>query len=209
MDLRMYDTFKGSAEASDLFVLTRATCRAYDSAVAEYSSFTDVYENFPGLKEELVACGTGRDSRFLAQLGRQVVAADYSPLMLDCASKKLTDTERQQIAFARCHMVNLPFVDNQFGGTWASASLLHLPSLWIPQALSEIFRTLLPGGRAGISMRAGKAEGWREGGSLSGRRWFTLVEPKEFSELMSEIGYRNTDIRFSGREDWFIAIGQK
>jgi hypothetical protein len=75
--------------------------------------------------------------------------------------------------------------------------------------LREILRTLAPGGVAEVSMRAGDTEGWRTGGSLADRRWFTLIEPGTFASLMRQAGFRAVETRFSGRQDWYIARGHR
>ncbi len=70
-------------------------------------------------------------------------------------------------------------------------------------------RTLVPGGTAAISMRAGEHEGWREGGTLRGRRWFTLVDPDGFAATMAAAGFRDVGIAFAGRDHWFVATGRR
>jgi hypothetical protein len=108
------------------------------------------------------------------------------------------------------NMLALPIRAGSLAGIWASASLLHLPSDALPRALCEILRTLHPsGGLAAISMRAGDHEGWREGGSTQGRRWFNLVEPGDFTATMLATGFRDVTIDHSGREGWFVAVGRR
>ncbi|MBC6456628.1 class I SAM-dependent methyltransferase [Actinomadura sp. HBU206391] len=190
----------------------------------EYADATDEYGNFPGLRDEVLTfekmlplglpvldlgCGGGRDSRLLADLGRQTVAADFGMSMLQCARSR-SSSQARDLHFVRLDLLELPFPADRFGGVWASGSLLHLPSAAITRALSEIFRTLAPGGGvAAISMRAGAGEGWRVGGTLAGRRWFTLVDPGDFASQMKRVGFRRVRIRDTGRKDWFVAIGQK
>jgi SAM-dependent methyltransferase len=210
----------GPARDSDPMLVTRDT---YDRSAEEYLRAAEDYERFPGLRDDVAAfadmtrddlplldlgSGGGRDSRFLAGLGRRVVAVDYSLPMLACMSAQ-SNHMADRITYTCCDMLALPFADGRFGGVWASGSVLHLPSPDIPAALREIFRTLAPGGIAELSMRAGETEGWRTGGSLSGRRWFTLVEPGEFTSLMRQVGFRPVESRFSGRQDWYVARGRK
>lgn len=201
-------------------LVTRAT---YDRSATEYLAATEDYERFPGLREDVAAfaetalaglpvldlgCGGGRDSRFLAGLGRRVVAMDYSLAMLETMADR-SRARADHTGFICGNSVALPFADGRFGGVWASASLLHLPSPDIPVALGEILRTLAPGGIAELSMRAGETEGWRAEGSLPGRRWFTFVQPDDFVSLMRQTGFGDVEARFSGRRDWYIAHGRK
>lgn len=207
-------------EYTDPMRVTRAT---YDRSAPEYLEATDDYARFPGLREDVMAfaetaldglpvldlgCGGGRDSRFLAGLGRQVVAVDYSMVMLEYMSSR-SSAMADRIAFTCGNMLTLPLAEGRFGGVWASGSLLHLPSPDIQEALREILRTLAPGGIAELSMRAGNTEGWRAAGSLPGRRWFTLIEPHDFVSHMQETGFREVRSWFSGRQGWYIAQGRK
>jgi SAM-dependent methyltransferase len=208
---------------ADPKAITIATCGTYDAMAGEYADVTDDYANFPGLRDEVLAfekmllpglpvldlgCGGGRDSRLLADLGRSVVAADFGMSMLQCARSR-SSSQARDLHFVRLDMLELPFPADRFGGVWASGSLLHLPSAAITRALSEIFRTLALGGIAAISMRAGVGEGWRVGGSLAGRRWFTFVDPGVFASQMKRVGFRHIRIQDTGRKDWCVAIGKK
>ncbi|HEX2316769.1 MAG TPA: class I SAM-dependent methyltransferase [Thermomonospora sp.] len=203
--------------------VTRVTCASYDALAGEYADATEDYARFPGLRDEVVdferalppgppvldlGCGGGRDSRLLADLGRRVLAADFAMSMVRCARSRSAARSRA-LGFVRLTMVDLPFADDRFAGTWASGSLLHLPSAVFPRVLAEVLRTLVPGGTAAISMRAGTGEDWRTGGSLAGRRWFTLVDPGDFARGMTRAGFRRVRIRETGRPDWFVAYGEK
>ncbi|MBA9002712.1 class I SAM-dependent methyltransferase [Thermomonospora cellulosilytica] len=219
----MYETRRRADPARDMPDVTTVTCGTYDAMAEEYADATEDYAKFPGLRDEVVAfekalppglpvldlgCGGGRDSRMLADLGRRVVAGDYAPSMLRCARSRSAGRDGR-LGFVRLNILDLPFADDRFAGTWASGSLLHLPSAKIPVALEEIRRTLAPGGMAAISMRAGTGEDWREGGTLAGRRWFTLVTPDGFADRMAQAGFRRVRVHDAGRRDWFVALGRK
>jgi SAM-dependent methyltransferase len=210
----------GSADSKEI---TLATCATYDAMADVYADATENYAKFPGLRNEVLAfaetlpprlpvldlgCGGGRDSRLLAELGRRVVAVDFGMSMLRCAQSRSSGHARD-LRFVRLDILELPFANDRFAGVWASGSLLHLPSAEVDRALSEIFRTLAPDGAAAISMRAGTGEGWRLGGTLAGRRWFTLVDPDDFASRMRQVGFRRVRIQEVGRQDWFVALGTK
>lgn len=202
--------------------IVRETCAAYERGAVGYAEATQNFAAYPGLREALLGfaggvpgrlpvldlgCGGGRDARLMAGRGRRVVAADISLAMLTCAWHRTDASTRPNVRFVRANMLGLPFDDARFGGVWACGSILHLPAHDIPVALAEIRRTLVPAGVAALSMRAGAGEGWRDGGTLPGRRWFTFVDPQTFAGELERAGFRNVEIEFVGRRDWFIAVG--
>lgn len=217
------------SESTDIHPLTSTrhivadTCRAYGRSAHEYAAATRDYDAYPGLREEIVAfegklphgrpvldlgCGGGRDSRLLAGLRRRVIAGDICLPMLTSA-RELSADYGAAVDYTCLDMLALPFSDGALGGIWASGSMLHLPSTEIARGLSEVLRTLSADGVAAISMRAGDREGWREGGTLQGRRWFTHVQPGEFAASMIAAGFGDVQTRFSGRPGWFVTVGYK
>ncbi|WP_286988573.1 class I SAM-dependent methyltransferase [Thermomonospora sp. CIF 1] len=218
----MSDSRRDHGVLPDLAEVIAVTCGSYEARADEYADATEDYAKFPGLRDEVAAfekalppglpvldlgCGGGRDGRLLADLGRRVLAADFSMAMLRCARSR--SPGRHALRFVRLNMLDLPFADDRFAGTWACGSLLHLPSTQFPRVLSEILRTLAPGGTAAISMRAGTGEHWRDGGTLAGRRWFTLVDPGDFASRMERAGFRRVRLQHTGRQNWFVALGEK
>ncbi|MFC0039131.1 class I SAM-dependent methyltransferase [Actinomadura rayongensis] len=203
--------------------ITGATCAVYDNAAEAYGESSEDYARFPGLRDEVadfaqrapaglpvldLGCGGGRDSRLLAALGRTVVAGDYAAGMLAWARDRSAGAGRAP-RFVRMNALALPLRDASIAGTWASASLLHLPLARMDEALAEIHRVTVPGGITAISMRDGAGEGWREGGSLAGTRWFTFVEPDAFAGRLAAAGFTGVRIRRAGRSGWFVALGAR
>ncbi|MFI6293087.1 class I SAM-dependent methyltransferase [Nonomuraea sp. NPDC050790] len=197
--------------------ITRATCSAYDANAEAYGEISEDYDQFPGLRQEVVdfakraphglpvldlGCGGGRDTRLLAELGRRVVAGDHSHGMLTWARSRSGTA-----GFLRLDALALPLRERCLAGVWASGCLLHLPLALMGAALAEVHRVLVPGGIAVISMRDGEGEGWRSGGSLDGERWFTFVGPETFAGRMEDAGFSEIRIRFSGRSGWYVASG--
>lgn len=203
--------------------ITRETCGCYDANANSYGEASEGYDRFPGLRAEVVefaqlaprrlpvldlGCGGGRDARLLASLGRTVIAGDYAPAMLEWARGRSRD-EGRTLGFLRLNALALPLRDASVAGVWASGSLLHIPSAEMERALAEVHRVLAPTGLAAISMRIGDDEGWKEGGSLDGRRWFTFVDPDAFTGCLEAAGFADVRIRFAGREGWFVAVGTR
>jgi SAM-dependent methyltransferase len=201
---------------------TAETLAAYAQSASRYADATENYELYPGLRDAVVAfsksavpglpvldlgCGGGRDSLQLAALGSRVVAGD---LCMPLVERVKAATSDYFLAAAVClNICDLPFRSSSLGGVWACGSLLHLPSREIRPSLIEILRVLAPGGIASINMQIGSVEGWRHGGSLAGRRWFTLIEPDTFVDIMSSVGYENSIYNYVGRSGWFQATGRK
>ncbi|MFC4054671.1 class I SAM-dependent methyltransferase [Actinomadura syzygii] len=210
---------------SEVGEITRETCGRYDANASSYGEASEDYDRFPGLRAEVVefarlaprplpvldlGCGGGRDARLLASLGRTVIAGDYAPAMLEWARDRSRGREEgRTLGFLRLNTLALPLRDASLAGVWASGSLLHIPSVGMERALAEIYRVLAPAGIAAISMRIGDGEGWKKGGSLDGRRWFTFVDPDAFTNRLEAAGFTGVRIRFAGRAGWFIAVGTR
>ncbi|SNT56532.1 Ubiquinone/menaquinone biosynthesis C-methylase UbiE [Actinomadura meyerae] len=208
---------------SEVDEITRQTCGCYDANASSYGEASEDYARFPGLRTEVadfarlaphhmpvldLGCGGGRDTRLLASLGRTVIAGDYAPAMLEWARSRSRE-EGRTLGYLRLNALALPLRDGSVAGVWASGSLLHIPSAGMERALAEVHRVLVPSGIAAISMRAGDGEGWKEGGSLDGRRWFTFVDPDAFAGRLEAAGFTDVRIRFAGRAGWFIAVGTR
>jgi SAM-dependent methyltransferase len=90
------------------------------------------------------ACGTGRHTAYLVQLGYEVVGVDSSAAMLSRAREKLRGVELRVGDLTR-----LPLEDASVTGAVCALALSHLPELGPP--IAELARVLAPGGRLVIS----------------------------------------------------------
>ena len=137
-------------------------------------------------------CGTGRDSRALADAGLTVTSVDASPAMCQTA-RELFGVK------ARCER----FVDlraqAEFDGIWACASLLHVHKAELPSLLQRACAALKPKGVLYASFKYGNYQGMRGG------RWYTDLDEAALKELalpcfdISEL-WVTADVR-PGRED--------
>jgi SAM-dependent methyltransferase len=84
------------------------------------------------------ACGTGRHTQYLVDMGREVVGSELVPAMLDKARAKLPSVE-----FHEADLEQLPFEDQSFDGAVCGLALLHLED--IDPATRELARVLKPG----------------------------------------------------------------
>ena len=86
------------------------------------------------------ACGTGRHSQYLAELGHEVVGVDSSPDMLERARVKVPAGD-----FREAELDELPFPDGSFDSLVCTLALTHLPRL--EPTLEEFARVVRPGGQ--------------------------------------------------------------
>lgn len=101
-----------------------------------------------------VACGTGRHTAYLHQLGHRVTGVDSSPGMLEVARGKLPDTE---LHLADLHA--LPVADESVDLVVCGLALTHTPDL--RPVFAELTRVLRPGGHLVVSDSRGLLEGAR------------------------------------------------
>lgn len=87
-----------------------------------------------------IAAGTGTSSAALAKSGAEVVAADFSPGMIEVGRKK-----HPNIAFIEADAMALPFTANEFDAVTISFGLRNIEDP--KKALAEMYRVLKPGGR--------------------------------------------------------------
>lgn len=90
-----------------------------------------------------LAAGTGTSSAALAKSGAHVVAADFSPGMIEVGRTKHGDNPL--IEFVQADATQLPFADNSFDAVTMSFGLRNVVEP--KKALSELYRVTKPGGR--------------------------------------------------------------
>ncbi|MCS5716967.1 class I SAM-dependent methyltransferase [Herbiconiux sp. CPCC 205763] len=97
----------------------------------------------PGERILDLAAGTGTSSASLARSGAHIVAADFSPGMIEVGKKRQAGLPN--IEFVVADGMNLPFADDEFDAVTISFGLRNIAE---PQtALAELFRVTAPGGR--------------------------------------------------------------
>jgi SAM-dependent methyltransferase len=123
-----------------------------------------------------LGCGTGRDTRALADAGFTVTAVDGSAEMAREAEKRTGRPVRVQL-----------FEDlddtNAFDGIWANASLLHVPRAGLPNVLARVHRALKPGGLLCASFKSGGTEGRDKLG-----RYYNYLNADEVTALQHAAG---------------------
>ncbi|HAM26743.1 MAG TPA: bifunctional demethylmenaquinone methyltransferase/2-methoxy-6-polyprenyl-1,4-benzoquinol methylase [Microbacteriaceae bacterium] len=90
-----------------------------------------------------IAAGTGTSSVALAKSGADVVAADFSPGMIEVGRQK-----HPGITFVQADAMELPFGNDEFDAVTISFGLRNIEDP--KKALAEMYRVLKPGGRVVI-----------------------------------------------------------
>lgn len=134
----------------------------------------DMSENYKAFLERLpqgahildAGCGSGRDSLAFKEMGYQVTAIDASEELCKLAAEHIGQ-EVRNIRFEELDY------ENTFDGIWACASLLHVPSVKLPQVIEKLTRALRKDGVMYASFKYGELEGER-----NGRYFYDLTEEK-------------------------------
>ena len=147
----------GSGASSD-----SATLAFYDTSAEVYVAggsggtsrqLGDFLELLPAQARILdLGCGGGRDAERMIAEGFDVDATDGSPAIARVAASRLGRPVRT---------MRFDKLDEREGydGIWASASLLHVPRVGLPDVLARILRALKPGGLHFASYKGGGVEG--------------------------------------------------
>lgn len=119
-------------------------------------------------------CGSGRDTRYFADCGYEVVAVDASEEMCRIAEK-----------FVRQRVLHLTFeeirFDSRFDGIWACASLLHIRRKDLPGVLRKFRRALKPDGILYASWKLGENE------RTDGERFYCDMTFDKMESLLMEV----------------------
>jgi SAM-dependent methyltransferase len=101
----------------------------------------------PRIKLLDVACGSGYMAAMAAESGAQVEAVDFSPNMVDAATRRYP-----ALSFRLADAEALPFADNAFDAVVIAFGVHHFP--FPLRALAEARRVLRTGGRLGCAVWA-------------------------------------------------------
>jgi SAM-dependent methyltransferase len=134
-------------------------------------------------------CGTGRDGMEFAKRGFRVMAFDASRAMVHLASARIG----RPVLHLSFRQLNF---DHEFDGIWASASLLHVPKVDMPEVLDVLHHALVPGGVLYASFKRGEGEGIRDG------RFFNDYTEDELRRLMADWRHRARRPAWSVLEIW-------
>ncbi len=149
-------------------------------------------------------CGAGRDAKYFADKGYEVIATDGSEELCKVANQLAGVTVRQML-FAELNETE------SYDGIWACASILHLRKEELAEVLPKMIQATKTDGYLYLSFKYGTFEGYRN------ERYFTDFTEESFAEFMSQFGeitlleqWISSDVR-PGRseEKWLNSILQK
>ena len=169
---------------------------------------SSLYETFtqhlaPGARVLDAGCGSGRDAKAFLGMGYQVEAFDASSAMVELA-REHTGLPVQLMTFADVDW------KEEFDGIWCCASLLHVPSVELPDVMRRLADALKPGGVWYVSFKYGDGEREVDGRRFTDmnevglRRMLTVVQENEIKSLWTTLDKR------PGRDEvWLNGVLQK
>ena len=146
----------------------------------------ELVEHMPGKEILDIGCGPGRDLAYFVSLGLHATGIDLSEKLLDIARRQAPEA-----SVSNMDMLSLSFKDETFDGIWSLASLLHLKKQDAPQALSEMYRVLKPGGAMFVSVKVGVGEErLTRSESKPDKKLYAFYQPDEFELLVKNAGFK-------------------
>ena len=149
------------------------------------------HEMLPGKSVVVPGCGDGRDSRYLRELGCDVVSFDLSDGMLELARKLDPSGD-----YRKLDMRALASLDGAYDGIFASGCLYHQTRAEFVEFLDEGAKLLTADGVLYLNMKLGKGEelrvapkdtypGGREAQTrLAGERFYSYYTSEELRSLL-------------------------
>ncbi len=178
-----------------------------------------------------VGCGNGRNSRYLAEKGFEVVGIDISPAQVEIAKRRAAaELPGKPVRFLVGDATKLPLEDNGFDAAIFIATLHHLTS---PEervlAMRELHRCVRVGGRCLVSAWAREqekfanalesaksqmGESWEPGDMLLPwnrpdgavfQRYYHLFSKDEFSDLLADTDFEVLDA-YESRDNHYAVL---
>jgi ubiquinone/menaquinone biosynthesis C-methylase UbiE len=143
----------------------------------------------PGNQVLDIACGTGLVSFEVARAVGQdghVLGVDLSGRMVSCAERRAREVRLSNCSFARMDAETLDLPDATFDVVLCALGLMYMPNP--EQALREMRRVLLPGGRVSLAV-------WGERSKCGWSAVFPIVDAEVASEvcpLFFRLGQKDT-----------------
>lgn len=174
----------------DLAHISQTTLSHYEGRAQDFWEGTrdhDVSQNYQALLSALpqnkplkildFGCGPGRDLKYFARRGHEVIGLEGCPSFCKMA-RAYSGCEVWQQDF-----LELQLPDQYFDGIFANASLFHVPRQELPRVLGELWQSLKDEGALFSSNPRGKGEGWY------GKRYGSYLELDEYEGFLQKAGF--------------------
>ncbi|PIQ73303.1 hypothetical protein COV58_03245 [Candidatus Roizmanbacteria bacterium CG11_big_fil_rev_8_21_14_0_20_36_8] len=174
-----------------------------EGEVYEFSKFLS-----KGAKVLDAGCAAGRDSKYLAEEGLNVVGIDLIQEFVDLARKHEPRAEFIQGSF-----LELPFQQNSFDGIWANASLLHFETVEeVEKSLAQFYKVIKNGGILHVKVKAQK--GAEKFVIIKDKlskhdRFFQLFTLEEIKKLVTKAGFEIIKLEQYDETKKFGKVGRK
>jgi ubiquinone/menaquinone biosynthesis C-methylase UbiE len=149
------------------------------TSLATSALMLNALDRRPGMRVLDVACGPGEPAvtiaAGIASIDGQVVATDLVDEMLAMARENAAERGVTNITFQQADAEALPFPDASFDAVTCRHAIMLLPDA--PQALREMRRVLVPGGRVVCLLSGPPEESARERPLLIVRKYVTIPRP--------------------------------
>ena len=137
-----------------------------------------------------LGCGAGRDFPAFEERGVDYLGVDASEGMLTVARERFPSAN-----FEAQDLCALDLPERAFDGAFANASLQHVPTPALPNALTNIYACLRPGGVLLISAPLGKdAEGWSQARSKETRAWVAWRSRETLERYCGAAGFESVTV---------------
>jgi SAM-dependent methyltransferase len=137
-----------------------------------------------------LGCGAGRDFQAFAERGVDYLGIDASEGMLTVARERFPEA-----SFEAQDLCALDLPERAFDGAFANASLQHVPTPALPNALTNIYACLRPGGVLLISAPLGQdAEGWSRARSKETRAWVAWRSRETLERYCGAAGFESVTV---------------
>lgn len=203
--------------AEELTIASAQTLQHYNRSAESFWQGTrdhDVRQNIAALLRHLPAegrhsildfgCGPGRDLIAFSKLGHAAVGVDGAAAFVEMArSHSGCDVLLQDFL-----ALDLPVA--RFDGIFANASIFHIPSQVLPQALSQLHQALKADGVLFSSNPHGpNHEGW------SGERYGCYLDLESYRRFMTAAGFVEVEHYYRpegqprSRQPWLASVWRK
>jgi ubiquinone/menaquinone biosynthesis C-methylase UbiE len=187
---------------------TNTTVQSYDTTAQEYTKKTkDLHPKKEASKFLSyipkggsildLGCGPGRDAGIFESEGYQVTGLDPSTKLLEIARDAAPLS-----TFKHGYAEDIPFMNEEFDGVWACASLIHIQRKNLPRVLGEVYRIMKPGAIFAPSFKQGRGERAIKDERYGGvEKFFAYYPESEMQEMLQNSGFNILDSFVKGIHD--------